>query len=158
MSNDDTSLTFGRVNPAASDVAEIIARHHAQMRAQSPPESCHVKTGEELVAADGMMFALRENGVALAVGAMVPLTPGHFELKSMHVVDAARGRGMGRELLARMMAHAQRDGATQISLETGADHHHEAARALYRGAGFKECLPFGDYTADTRSTFMTRSL
>ena len=151
-------LSFGLADPTAPDVAEILARHYAQMRAQSPAESCHVKTGEELISADGMMFALREKGVALAVGAMVPLAPGHFELKSMHVVEAARGRGLGRELLTRMIAHARQGGARQISLETGADHHHAAARALYRGAGFEECLPFGDYTGDPLSTYMSRGL
>lgn len=45
-----------------------------------------------------------------------------------------------------------------MSLETGSMAEFAPARALYAGAGFTECAPFGDYVPSTYSTFMTLEL
>jgi ribosomal protein S18 acetylase RimI-like enzyme len=55
-------------------------------------------------------------------------------LEELWVRPAARGRGLGRELLESAMAHARRLGATRIELNTSTDD--VAARALYASAGF----------------------
>jgi len=47
---------------------------------------------------------------------------------------------------------------TQLSLETGSYDAFTPARSLYARFGFDECPPFGDYTLDPLSTFMTRVL
>ncbi len=153
-----SGVVFGPEDPQRADVAQVLARHHALMRSQSPAESCHVKTGDELVDAGGALFGLRSGGKLMAIGAMVALEPAHFELKSMHVLAQARGKGLGRVLLEGMIARARADGVKRLSLETGSQEDHAAARALYVGAGFVECPPFGDYVADPLSTFMTRTL
>ncbi len=152
------AVAFGPENPQRADVAQVLARHHALMRSQSPAESCHVKTGDELIDAGGALFGLRSGGKLMAIGAMVALEPAHFELKSMHVLAQARGKGLGRVLLEGMIARARADGAKRLSLETGSQDEHAAARALYTGAGFTECPPFGDYVVDPLSIFMTRAL
>ncbi len=153
-------LIFQTDNPDADDMAALIAAHHAQMRAQSPPESCHVKTSDELEDAGAQTFSLRDAATqdVLAVGAMVEIEPGHFELKSMHVRASARGRGLGKVLLGHMVSAAQSSGATHLWLETGSSEDYTAARALYSAAGFKICPPFGTYVADPLSAFMTRAL
>ncbi len=152
------AFTFQLDDPAAPDVANLLARHHALMRSQSPPESCHVKTSDELSEAGAMTFSLRDGDQIVGIGAMVTIGPGHLELKSMHVPSEARGRGLGTVLLDSMIAHACKLGATQLSLETGSAPEFAAARALYRAADFAECPPFGDYIGDPLSTFMTRAL
>ncbi len=104
------------------------------------------------------MFGLRSGGKLMAIGAMVALEPAHFELKPMHVLAQARGKGLGRVLLEGMITQARADGVKRLSLETGSQDEHAAARALYAGAGFTECPPFGDYVVDPLSIFMTRAL
>ena len=49
-------------------------------------------------------------------------------------------------------------GYARLSLETGSGPAFEPAHALYRKYGFEFCGPFGDYTNDPFSRFMTRRL
>lgn len=76
----------------------------------------------------------------------------------MRTVSSQRRRGVGRALLAHVVAEAERRGLERVSLETGAEPPFEAARNLYRSFGFTECEPFGDYRPDPNSVFMTRVL
>ena len=76
----------------------------------------------------------------------------------MHTIEAARGRGVARALLDRMLAYAAGRGAVRASLETGSMASFAAARALYEAAGFRPCEPFGDYRPSRNSTFMTKAL
>ncbi len=57
-------------------------------------------------------------------------------LNDLYVDAAARRSGAGRALLDAAVDFAREDGATGVSLETHQDN--EAARALYRAAGWNE--------------------
>ncbi|WP_432675378.1 GNAT family N-acetyltransferase [Nioella aestuarii] len=140
------------------DVADLLNTHEALMRSQTPHASCHVKSADDLSSSGARMFSLREDERLLAIGALAPITPGHEELKSMHVRDIARGRGAGRALLAGMLVDACERGVTRISLETGSGDDHAAARALYASAGFVQCGPYAGYVDDPLSVFMTSKI
>jgi putative acetyltransferase len=150
-------LSLVRVSPREPDIEDLIHRHFALMRSQTPPESCHVLPATALEASDVQLFALRVDGRAVAIGAM-RVTGDSAELKSMHTAEEVRGRGFGRRLLAGMLEEAQRLGLRQVQLETGSGNEHAASRSLYARAGFHECPPFGDYAPDPLSTFMARKL
>ena len=60
----------------------------------------------------------------------------HAWLPDLIVTESARGRGIGRALLADAVAAAVARGATQLSLESGRTR--LAAHGLYRSAGFIE--------------------
>lgn len=154
----DTALDVSPTSVDEPDVAALLMRHHAMMRAQSPAESCHVQTLDELKRDDAQVFACRHDGVLLGVGALKPLGGGEAELKSMHVAAEARGRGAGRALLLAILAAARASGHSRISLETGTAPPFAAARALYAAHGFVDCPPFGSYSLDPLSVFMTRAL
>ncbi len=59
-----------RVSAQAPDVAAILARHFDLMRSQTPEESCHVLPAEAMAAPDIALFALREQGRPVAIGAL----------------------------------------------------------------------------------------
>ena len=63
------------------------------------------------------------------------------ELKRMYVLPEARGRGLGRRVLAGLEAEARRLGYRALVLETG--DRQEAALGLYVSAGFERipCYP-----------------
>jgi putative acetyltransferase len=103
-------------------------------------------------------LSYRSGGVLLGVGALKHLDPGHAELKSMHVAEEARGRGIGRAILDRLLEVAREGGYRRVSLETGSMEAFAAARSLYASAGFTPCPPFGDYWETPNSTCMTLSL
>ena len=56
-------------------------------------------------------------------------------LNDLFVAAGFRGRGVSKDLLARVIAFAKENGALRIELKTGADN--LAARALYESAGFE---------------------
>jgi GNAT superfamily N-acetyltransferase len=65
------------------------------------------------------------------------------ELKRMYTAPAARGRGLGRRMLAAVEASARAAGCLRLVLETG-DRQPEAI-ALYESAGYSRIPDFGYY-------------
>jgi putative acetyltransferase len=127
-------------------------------RAASPPEDAHALEPDAFAGPGVALFAAREGEDALAIGALVRLDEEHGELKAMHTAAAARGRGLGRAMLTRLLAEARRCGYRRVSLETGAMAAFAPARALYESAGFTPCVPFADYVASENSVYLTLSL
>jgi putative acetyltransferase len=95
-------------------------------------------------------------GQVAAIGAFKVLEdPTAIELKSMHTAQEFRGQGLGGIVLQGLLQEAVRAGAQSAWLDTGSDAGFAPARALYERAGFSYCPPFGSYTEDPLSVFMT---
>lgn len=152
------TVTITRESPLTEDLALLFARHTAHCHADTPPESIHMMDRAGLDRPEISFFVLRDAGVPMAMGALKEIEPGHGEVKSMHVLDEARGRGFARRLVDHLIATAQDMGLTRLSLETGAQDSFAPARALYAAAGFVECPPFLGYKPDPMSVFMTRDI
>ncbi len=103
-------------------------------------------------------YSYRADGELLAVGAIKQLDPEHGEIKSMHTVQAARGRGVGRAMLSHLLGVARSRGYRRVSLETGTMAEFSPARALYASAGFTACGPFASYRPSEDNYFMTLPL
>jgi putative acetyltransferase len=149
---------IGRESPLGPDLAELMARHTADMHADTPPESIHMMDASQLDRPDIFFFVMRHEGHPIGMGAFKLLDPGHAEVKSMHVLIERRGQGLSRLMLDHLMTQALAQKVTRLSLETGSQAMFEPARRLYARAGFVECAPFGDYVLDPNSVFMTRTL
>ncbi len=147
-----------RESPLGSDLALLMARHTADMHADTPPESIHMMDATQLAIADVSFFVLREAGVPVAMGAIKRIDAGHAEIKSMHVLAEARGRGLSKRMLDHLEAEAAAAGFTRLSLETGVQSSFVAARALYARAGYVDCPPFEGYREDPNSVFLTKNL
>jgi putative acetyltransferase len=145
-------------HPLTADLALLFQRHTADMHADTPPESIHMMDRGALAAPGIRFFVLRDGGVPLAMGAFKRIDATHAEIKSMHVLAEARGRGLSRAMLDHVVAAARGDGVQRLSLETGVQPTFLAARALYARAGFDECPPFEGYVEDSNSVFMTKAL
>lgn len=152
------TLTIDLESPLAADLELMFQRHTAEMHAETPPESIHMMPKHALTHPAIAFFVIRDAGRPVAMGAVKDLGDDEGEVKSMHVLSEARGRGLSRMLLRHLVAHARQSGLRRLSLETGVQPGFVAARGLYAGAGFSECPPFGTYRADPNSVFMTMSL
>ncbi|HWH20363.1 MAG TPA: GNAT family N-acetyltransferase [Solirubrobacterales bacterium] len=151
-------MAYPQINPADPGEEGVRALILAQLeygRAASPPEDAHALEPEALGGPGVALFAAREGEAVLAIGALVRLDDEHGELKAMHTIAAARGRGLGRAMLARLLAEARRRGYRRVSLETGAMAAFAPARALYESAGFVPCPPFADYVASANSVYLS---
>jgi putative acetyltransferase len=152
------TFVIAEEHPLTPDLELLFDRHTADMHAETPPESIYMMDKGALATPGIRFFVLRQDGVPLAMGAIKRISVTHAEIKSMHVLAEARGKGLSKAMLEHLLAAARSDGFSRLSLETGIQSTFIAARALYGRAGFAECGPFGDYTMDPNSVYMTKVL
>lgn len=142
-------------NPALKIFLEA---HLADMAPHSPAESQHaLDVGALKQPTVRLWVAWIEQRIA-GTCALVVLTPGHEELKSMRTAPEVRGQGLASQLLHHVLADAKARKVSILSLETGSMEFFAPARALYAKNGFRECPPFGPYGEDPHSVYMNRKL
>jgi putative acetyltransferase len=73
-------------------------------------------------------------GAIVGCGGLCPISADTVELRKMYLLPEARGRGLGKELLTRLLAEARRLGYKRVILETNSVL--KEAIALYRSFGF----------------------
>jgi putative acetyltransferase len=142
-------------SPRQDDVARLLSALDAYLEALYPPQSNHILSLDELCRSNVRFLVARRHGAALACGALV-VEAGYGEVKRMFVAPAARGQGLGRQILAAIEARAAGEGLALLRLETGI--RQAEALGLYRASGYADCPPFGAYVADPLSVFMEKRL
>lgn len=92
-----------------------------------------------------MLLGFEDGGALVAIGGLKPWTDesGSAEIKRMYVAPQARGRGLGKLILAALIAWAREHGVRRVVLETG--NRQAEAVGLYTGAGFAQIPNFGYY-------------
>jgi putative acetyltransferase len=150
------ALIIRQEDPAQPDVVELLRHGEAFSASLYPPESNHHLPLDGPRRTEVRFFVVRDaEGKALATGAVV-LHDNWAEIKRMWVEEAARGRGIARQILNALMAEAGGAGVERLRLETGIAN--QAALALYEQTGFERREPFAGYRADPLSVFMERRL
>ena len=145
-------------DPRKPDVAALLERHLEFALAQTPVEHSFALDSDRLQDPAITFFSYRASGTVLGIGAIKSLGPGHAEIKSMHTAEAARGRGIGRAILAHLIELARARDVRRVSLETGTTPAFAPARMMYASAGFVPCGPFADYQPSDDNCFMTLDL
>jgi putative acetyltransferase len=141
------------------DVLALLAEHLRNMHEISPRESVHALDLQALRAVDITFWtAWSDRRQLLGCGALKELDVRHGEVKSMRTVSTHRRQGVGRAMLAHLIAVARSRSYARLSLETGSMMAFEPARRLYEQFGFGYCGPFAGYTEDPNSVFMTLAL
>jgi putative acetyltransferase len=140
------------------EIHALLEEHLRSMHELSPPESVHALDLSGLRSPDVTFWSVWEGDTLVGCGALKELDAAHGEVKSMRTPAALRRRGAGRAVLAHIIEEAYRRGYTRLSLETGAFEAFKPAHRLYESFGFTFCGPFGDYTDDPNSVFMTKRL
>jgi len=153
-----TSVTIVRDDLTGEPTRALIAAHLSGMLANTPAESVHALDLTGLQHPAVRVYSAWVDGEIAGVGALKRFGADRAELKSMRVADAFLGRGIGRAILGHLEHEARAAGIRSLWLETGAGADFVAARTLYERSGFVVCAPFGDYTPDPLSVFMTREL
>ena len=154
-------VAIRRADPSTPEMRAIIAAHLAHSAATTPPESIFAMTPEQLAGQPGLEFwSIHDGDRALGCGALKPIGDGLVEVKSVHVLAEARGRGLARRMMQHLEAEARRQGYRALVLETGSEvlQGFEAARALYHGLGYVACDVLPGYAPDRNSAFLRRDL
>jgi putative acetyltransferase len=150
------AVTIDIESPLQDDVRTLIAALNAHLLTLTPPEFCSHMTVEDMADADTTVFVARENGEAVACGALRRDADGVGEVKRMYTIPARQGQGLGGRILERIEALAREQGLTRLVLETG--HAHHAAYRVYERGGFTRCGPVLDYLDTGWSVFYAKDL
>lgn len=141
-----------------SAAISLLEEHLTDVRAISPPESCHaLDLGGLTHPSITFWTAFDDAGVPMACGALREMAgvPPEGEIKSMRTGRGSLRRGLASRILTTIIDEARRRGYARLSLETGSQDYFAPARTLYARFGFEVCGPFGAYREDPNSVFMT---
>jgi GNAT superfamily N-acetyltransferase len=129
---------------------EIVAAMWAEVGEMYEPGLPHGPTAspDELSPPHGGFVLLVEDGRPLAGGGVKRLDARACEIKRMYVAPEARGRGLGRELLAALEELARDLGYLVARLDTGAKQ--PRAQRMYERAGY---LAVPDYNGNPYAAF-----
>jgi len=138
--------------PARSLIAAVLSEGE-KAYGKLDPDQVPSATPAEMTPPDGVFLVAYEQDRPLACGGLKRLDAETAEIKRMYVVPEARGRGLGRSLLAALEEEARRLGYRRARLDTGARQPH--ARALYESAGYAAICayntnPAADYWGEKR--------
>jgi GNAT superfamily N-acetyltransferase len=112
------------------DPDAAVAAHHREFTGELP----------HLLGARGRLLVARIGSEVVGVGALKPVDATVAEIKRMYVRPQARGQGIGRAILRRLLADAHTLGYEVARLETAV--FMREAHALYRSLGFKDTQAF----------------
>lgn len=143
-------------SPLQDDVRGLIAELNATLLELTPPEFCFHMTVEQMAEPATTVFIARDNGVAVACGALKRHEGGLGEVKRMYTRPSHRGLKIGAAIVARIEDLARKEGVKRLVLETG--DRHPAAWTVYERAGFKRCGPVLDYPDSQWSVFYEKPL
>ena len=97
-------------------------------------------------APDGRLYILMEDGAVLGCVGLRRISDADCELKRLYLRPTARGRGLSRLLMDRVVADARAIGYSRMLLDTLP--FLRAARGLYREYGFEEIERYNDSPMD----------
>jgi putative acetyltransferase len=155
MSLDAKTLEIRTESPMSKDSLSLIeASQHALEEVYSSDE-IFTLDADELAAPNAQFLVARVDGKPVGCIAIVDMLR-YGELKRLFVSASARGMGLGRRLVEEAEAAARDIGLRVLRLETGPEL--DPAVRLYRGLGYAERGPFGDYADLPCSLFMEKRL
>ncbi len=137
------------------EIALLLQQHLDDMALYSPADSVHALDLSALRQPEITFWSVWENDELLGCGALKELDNENGEIKSMRTGRGHLRKGVAAMVLKHIISTATMRGYQRLSLETGSVKSFGPARRLYTRFGFEECEPFGDYTLDPFSVFMT---
>jgi putative acetyltransferase len=120
-----------------------------------PAESNHMLDVDTLLKPEMHFFGVFVDGAPRGCGGFW-VHDGYVEIKRVWIDPLARGKGLSRLLMMQIEREAKLLSFDIARLETGISQ--PEALGLYRGLGYIECAPFGDYKPDPLSVFMEKTL
>ena len=139
-------------------VLALLEEHLRNMYEITPPEHVFAFDATKLKAPGVSFWTAWKDEQLLGCAALKELSPTEGENKSMRTPRALRRTGAGRALLNHLIDVARDRGYRALYLETGRQPEFLPAQTLYGSVGFTRCGPFGSYTENGNSVFMSLSL
>lgn len=135
------NITIARLDdPAVQPLIELIQQEY--MTRYGGPDDAPIDA-DEFAAPKGLFLLATDASGPVGMGGWRVIGDREAEIKRMFVVDAARGRGHARALLAELERTAAAAGIDRLVLETGIAQ--PEAMSLYASSGYDLIAGFGYY-------------
>lgn len=135
---------FGALEPMVVEYLRIITNelqtHHGVVMDPTVLAAGTMATPEKYVPPRGRTFVAEDGGAFLGMGFLRPLDGTDYEIKRLYVRPEARGTGLGRTLLYRVMDAARALGGRRLFLDTLGTL--TPAIRLYEAEGFRFTDPY----------------
>ncbi len=139
-----------------SEVAALLGQYLQDVNALA--EETHALDLEGLRQPGITVWTIWNGDEIAGCGALKELDAHHAELKSVYTSTRFLRKGVATKLVEHILVEAKQSDYSRVSLETGTEDYFEPARRFYDACGFSICAPFGNYTEDPGSIFMTKEL
>jgi ribosomal protein S18 acetylase RimI-like enzyme len=130
------------------DQTEDLGAYYSPERLQQALD----EVGTDFVSPKGLALIARLSGSAVGCVLAHPIAPGVAEMKRLFVMPAARGRGVGHELVSTLKDRLAASGYPTVRLDTAI--FLTDAISLYRRMGFVEIEPYTALPPGTARTAM----
>src|SRR5437773_11926526 len=101
-----------------TEIAELLREHLENMAENSPPESRHAVTLQQLRKPGITFWSVWNGKELLGCGALKELDPHHGEIKSVHTASNHRRKGVAATLWQQILEDAKRRNYKRVNLET----------------------------------------
>lgn len=143
-------LSWNEIRVDDERATRLLTEYFESRAAGFPPELGTYRTtfpvAADFVKPRGVFLVVSETGEDLGCGGIRRIDSTddgvRYEVKHLYLRPAARGRGLGRGMLARLEDRARGLGADELVLDTNASL--TAAAGLYRSSGFEDIPAYND--------------
>ncbi len=137
-------MVVERVDPDAPEASRLLEAYLRELRDRVAPEPVEIvsRWSGDFRGPGAAVVLGREGGRAVGCAGLRPMAERAVELKHFFLLPEARGRGLGRVLLAGVEAVARDLGARRLVLDTAAPL--LEATALYRASGYAAIACYND--------------
>lgn len=152
------SLQISVTDPRLPEIAQAVVDQQAEALERLADAPDFTLSADELAVPGITVWEGRIDSELAGIVALKELDRERGEIKAMRTMPALRGRGIGKDMLAHVIAEARQRGYTSLWLETGSGDGYASARGVYERAGFVVTDPFEDYPDVESSLYMRLDL
>jgi putative acetyltransferase len=139
---------------SSAPTRDLLTLHLSGMQANSPAGHVFALDLSGLKVPEVTVWSAWVGGNIAGIGALKDLGNGAGEIKSMRTHPDHLRKGVGAQILERIIEEARVRGLSRLSLETGSGPSFEPALVMYRKRGFRSGGVFSDYEASAFNQFM----
>lgn len=139
---------------SSTSTRALLTLHLSGMHANSPAGHVFALDLSGLKVPEVTVWSAWEGEAIAGIGALKDLGDGSGEIKSMRTHPDHLRKGVGAQILERIIKDARARDLTRLSLETGNGPSFEPALAMYRKRGFQSGRSFSEYEPSAFNQFM----
>jgi putative acetyltransferase len=153
----DDKLVIKRVIPKDNvDALELIGELDKELLQRYPSSSIHTLDLDKITSESGLFLVGYISEIAVACCSLCEIESSVGEIKRVFVRQQYRRKGISEQMMKHLEEQTESDGYKFLRVETGVKQ--PEAIAMYKKLGYYDIPKYGEYTNDSNSVCMEKSL